>query len=100
MLDKSGGKGKEKEMNLIPIHEDEELDEMGGFDSGNFPTIDALDEDIGEEDLSWNILVINSCVQFYLLFCDLVVVFLWKFRTISMIDSIFYLVTLLFFVKA
>ena len=100
MLDKSGGKGKEKEMNLIPIHEDEELHEMGGFDSGNFPTIDTLDEDIGEEDLSWNILVIDLCVQFYLLFCDLVVVFLWKFRTISMIDSIFYLVTLLFFVKA
>ena len=100
MLGKSGGKGKEKEMNLIPIHEDEELHEMGGFDSGNFPTIDTLDEDIGEEDLSWNILVIDLCVQFYLLFCDLVVVFLWKFRTISMIDSIFYLVTLLFFVKA
>ena len=100
MLGKIGGKGKEKEMNLIPIHEDEELHEMGGFDSGNFPTIDTLDEDIGEEDLSWNILVIDLCVQFYLLFCDLVVVFLWKFRTISMIDSIFYLVTLLFFVKA
>ncbi|RVW87909.1 hypothetical protein CK203_039750 [Vitis vinifera] len=33
---------KEKEMNLIPIHEDEELDEMGGFDSGNLPTIDTL----------------------------------------------------------
>ncbi|RVW89440.1 hypothetical protein CK203_046853 [Vitis vinifera] len=52
---KSGGKNKEKEMNLTPIHEDEELDEMGGFDSGNFPTIVTLDEDdddIGEEDLS------------------------------------------------
>ena len=101
MLNKIGGKGKEKEMNLIPIHEDEELDEMGGFDSGNLPTIDTLDEDdddIGDEDLSWNILVI--CVQFYLLFCDLVVVFLWKFRTTSKVDSIFYLVTLLlFFVK-
>ena len=55
MLGKSGGKGKQKEMNLIPIHEDEELDEMGGFDSGNFPTIVTLDEDdddIEEEDLS------------------------------------------------
>ena len=55
MLDKSGSKNKEKEMNLTPIHEDEELDEMGGFDSGNFPTIVTLDEDdddIGEEDLS------------------------------------------------
>ena len=55
MLNKIGGKGKEKEMNLIPIHEDEELDEMGGFDSGNLPTIDTLDEDdddIGDEDLS------------------------------------------------
>ena len=55
MLGKSGGKNKEKEMNLTPIHEDEELDEMGGFDSGNFPTIVTLDEDdddIGEEHLS------------------------------------------------
>ena len=55
MLGKSGGKGKQKEMNLIPIHEDEELDEMKGFDSGNFPTIDTLDvndDDIGEECLS------------------------------------------------
>ncbi|KAL6342343.1 hypothetical protein AAG906_008904 [Vitis piasezkii] len=52
---KSGGKGNEKEMNLIPIHEDEELNEMRGFDSGNFSTIDTLDEnddDIGEEDLN------------------------------------------------
>ncbi|RVW34676.1 hypothetical protein CK203_108908 [Vitis vinifera] len=51
---KSGGKNKEKEMNLTPIHEDEELDEMGGFDSGNFPTIVTLDEDdddIGDKDL-------------------------------------------------
>ena len=54
MLGKSGGKNKEKEMNLTPIHEDEELDEMGGFDSGNFPTIVTLDEDdddIGDKDL-------------------------------------------------
>ncbi|KAL6312327.1 hypothetical protein AAG906_008028 [Vitis piasezkii] len=42
---KSGGKNKDKEMNLTPIHEDGELDEMGGFDSGNFPTIVTLDED-------------------------------------------------------
>ena len=52
-------------MNLIPIHEDEELDEMKGFDSGNFPTIDTLDgndDDIGEECLSWNILVMDSYV--------------------------------------
>ena len=31
-------------MNLTPIHEDEELDEMGGFDSGNFSISDTLDE--------------------------------------------------------
>ncbi|RVW89414.1 hypothetical protein CK203_046862 [Vitis vinifera] len=52
---KSGSKNKEKEMNLTPIHEDGELDEMGGVGSGNFPTIDTLDEDdddIGEEHLS------------------------------------------------
>ncbi|RVX19940.1 hypothetical protein CK203_004465 [Vitis vinifera] len=52
---KSGGQGKGKELNLTPIHEDEELDELEGFDSGNFPTIDTLDEDdddIGEDDLS------------------------------------------------
>ncbi|RVW40938.1 hypothetical protein CK203_076926 [Vitis vinifera] len=52
---KSGGKGKGKALNLTPIHKDEELDELGGFDSGNFPTIDTLDEDdddIGEDDLS------------------------------------------------
>ena len=42
-------------MNLISIHEDEELDEMKGFDSGNFPIIDTLDEnddDLEDEDLS------------------------------------------------
>ena len=57
------------------IHEDEELDEMRGFDSGNIPTIDTLDEDnddIWEKDLSWNILIIS--IQLYLLFCDLVMV--------------------------
>ncbi|WJZ93156.1 hypothetical protein VitviT2T_012116 [Vitis vinifera] len=51
----SGGKGKEKELNLTPIDEDEDLDEMGIHDSGHFPTIDTLDEDdddLGEEDLS------------------------------------------------
>ena len=52
MLGENGDKDKENEMNLTSIHEDGKLDEMGGFDSGNFPTIDALDEDIGEEDLS------------------------------------------------
>ena len=31
MLGKSGGKDKEKELNLTLIHEDEELDEMRGF---------------------------------------------------------------------
>ena len=59
------------------IHEDEELDEMRGFDSGNIPTIDTLDEDnddIWEKDLSWNILIIS--IQLYLLFCDLVMVFI------------------------
>ncbi|XP_059590557.1 uncharacterized protein LOC132253158 [Vitis vinifera] len=51
----SGGKGKEKELNLTPIDEDEDLHEMGIHDSGHFPTIDTLDEDdddLGEEDLS------------------------------------------------
>ncbi|RVW97680.1 hypothetical protein CK203_028059 [Vitis vinifera] len=51
----SGGKGKEKELNLTPIVEDEDLHEMGIHDSGHFPTIDTLDEDdddLGEEDLS------------------------------------------------
>ena len=60
MLGKSGGKGKGKGLNLTPIHKDEELDELGGFDSGNFPTIDTLDkdeddieeDDIEEDDLS------------------------------------------------
>ncbi|RVW30873.1 hypothetical protein CK203_110515 [Vitis vinifera] len=40
---------------LTPIDEDEDLDEMGIHDSGHFPTIDTLDEDdddLGEEDLS------------------------------------------------
>ena len=40
MLSKSGGKGEGKELNLTPIHEDEELDELGGFNGGNFPTIE------------------------------------------------------------
>ena len=55
MLGKNGGQGKGKELNLTPIHEDEELDELGRFDSGNFPTIDTLDEDdddIQDNDLS------------------------------------------------
>ena len=55
MLGKNGGQCKGKELNLTPIHEDEELDELGGFNGGNFPTIDTLDEDdddIGEDDLS------------------------------------------------
>ena len=55
MLGESGGKGKEKELNLTPIHEDEELHELGEFDSGNFPTIDTSnedDDDIGKDDLS------------------------------------------------
>ena len=50
---------------------------MRGFDSGNIPTIDTLDEDnddIWEKDLSWNILIIS--IQLYLLFCDLVMVFI------------------------
>ena len=55
ILGKSGDKSKGKELNLTPIHEDEKLNELGGFDSGNFPTTDTLDEDdddIGEDDLS------------------------------------------------
>ena len=55
MLGKSGDKGKWKELNLTPTQEDEELDEMRGFDSTNFPTIDTLnkdDHDIREDDLS------------------------------------------------
>ena len=46
MLGSSGGKGKEKDFNLSPIHEDEVLVEMRRFESGNFPTIDALDDDM------------------------------------------------------
>ena len=79
MLGNNGGQGKGKELNLTPIHGDEELDELGGFDGGNFPTIDTLDEDdddIGEDDLSWNVLVI--CVELYLIFCDLVVI-VWNY---------------------
>ena len=57
MLSLSGGKGKEKDFNLSPIREDEDLDEMRRFDSANFPTIDTLDDDdddvdIEEDDLS------------------------------------------------
>ena len=55
MLGKSGDKSKGKELNLTPIHEDEELHELGEFDSGNFPTIDTSnedDDDIGKDDLS------------------------------------------------
>ncbi|RVW34182.1 hypothetical protein CK203_106000 [Vitis vinifera] len=51
----SGGKGKEKELNLTPSDENEDLHEMGIHDSGHFPTIDTLDEDdddLGDEDLS------------------------------------------------
>ena len=55
MLGISGGNGKEKELNLTPIDEDEDLHEMGTHDRGNFPTIDTLDEDdddLEDEDLS------------------------------------------------
>ena len=56
MLGTSGGKGKEKELNLIPIDEDEDLHEIGIHDSGHFPTIDHTldedDDDLGDEDLS------------------------------------------------
>ncbi|RVW88165.1 hypothetical protein CK203_042861 [Vitis vinifera] len=51
----SGGKGKEKELNLTPSDENEDLHEMGIHDSGHFPTIDTLDEDdddLEDEDLS------------------------------------------------
>nr|CAN60560.1 hypothetical protein VITISV_035874 [Vitis vinifera] len=51
----NGGKGKEKELNLTPIDEDDDLHEMGIHDSGHFPTIDTLDEnddDLEDEDLS------------------------------------------------
>ncbi|KAL6340001.1 hypothetical protein AAG906_038836 [Vitis piasezkii] len=50
----SGGNDKEKELNLTPIDEDEDLHEMGIHDSGDVPTIDTLDEDdddLGDEDL-------------------------------------------------
>ena len=56
MLGSSGGKGKEKNFNLSPIHEDEDFDEIRRFDSGNFPTIDTLDDDddidIEDDDLN------------------------------------------------
>ena len=51
------------------IHEDEELDEMRGFDGENFPAIYALDEDhndIKDEDLFF----------FVFFFCDLVMDFI------------------------
>ena len=56
MLGSSGGKGKEKDFILSQIHEDEDLDEMRRFDSGNFPTIDTFDDnddvDIEEDGVS------------------------------------------------
>ncbi|RVW39347.1 hypothetical protein CK203_102520 [Vitis vinifera] len=51
----SRGKDKDKELNLTPIDEDEDLHEMGIHDGEHFPTIDTLDEDdddLRDEDLS------------------------------------------------
>ena len=56
MLGSSGGKDKEKDLNLSPIHENEDLNEMRKFDCGKFPTIDTLDDNddvaIEDDDLS------------------------------------------------
>ena len=55
MLGQSGSRNKENEVNLALIDEDEELNDMGGFDSASFPTIDTLDEDdndVREDDLN------------------------------------------------
>ena len=57
MLGTSWGEGKKKELNLTPIDKDEDLHEMRIHDSRHFPIIDTLDEDdddLAEEDLSWN----------------------------------------------
>ena len=58
MLGTSWGEGKKKELNLTPIDKDEDLHEMMIHDSRHFPIIDALDDedddDLAEEDLSWN----------------------------------------------
>ena len=62
MLGTSGGKGKEKELNLTPIDEDEDLHEMGIHDSGHFPTIDTLDED--DDDLGEEVETIYSSCYF------------------------------------
>ncbi|RVW70587.1 hypothetical protein CK203_060636 [Vitis vinifera] len=54
-VDGSGSRNKENEVNLALIDEDEELNDMGGFDSASFPTIDTLDEDdndVREDDLN------------------------------------------------
>lgn len=44
MLGQNQNKGKEKYVNLALIVEDEELNDMEGFDSASFPTLDTLDE--------------------------------------------------------
>ena len=70
MLGSSRGKGKD--FNLSPIHEDKDLDEMRRIDSGNFPTIDTLDDDddvdIEEDDLSRNIKVWNYMLTHFLIY--------------------------------
>ena len=53
MLVTSRDKGKENELNLSSIYEDEDLDEMKGLDNGKFPNIDTLDEDDGDIGEDW-----------------------------------------------
>ena len=68
---------------------------MRGFDSGNIPTIDTLDEDnddIWEKDLSWNILIIS--IQLYLLFCDLVMVFICESMKLLLWLTLFFILWL------
>ena len=82
MLGQSGSRNKENEVNLALIDEDEELNDMGGFDSASFPTIDTLDEDdndVREDDLNWYILVMYIWLMmvffFFFFFVWLVMVF-------------------------
>ena len=68
-LGHSGNKRKEKEVNLTLIDEDEESNDIGEFNIASFLIIDTLDkndDDIGDDDLNWCILVICIWVMMVL----------------------------------